>query len=93
MKPKKDDRKFGTYWIDPEIPGTEMTHAEFLAHIKKAYGIDASKTQGKRTMKMHMDGSDWFSWEWDWEIAGRSFTQCSVQKRRGRDLEIWNSPE
>lgn len=76
-------------WFDETAPGQEFTHAEMMKRMKEVHGIDTANTKGKRSMSMHMDGDTWFSYVWDWEIAGKKFTNSTRQNRRGMDRDIW----
>jgi hypothetical protein len=89
--PKKIKEKVEPYnfWIDPSCPEKQFTHAEFMEHLRTAHGIDTTKLQGKKSLSMHTDGDTWFSYVWDWEIAGKKFHQSTRQNRTGMNREIW----
>ena len=65
----------------------DIEHADFPAHLKEKHGITDAK--GKRSMVMHADGADFYSWTWEWEIGGKKFVQNTVNKRRGMDAAMW----
>ncbi len=83
-KPAKSERRFGEWWIDlnlPERPEVAQSGKAMVAYLKDKYGIDGKTTKGARSMVMHMDGADWFSWQYEWEIGGKKFAQFTCHKR------------
>lgn len=89
--PSKTKEKVTPYnvWCDPSAPGQEFTHADFMKRLKEIHGIDPATTKGQRRMLSHVDGDTWFSWSYEWEIAGKKFTQHTRDLRTGMDREIW----
>jgi hypothetical protein len=88
---KEDDRRYGRWFVDPAQEGQPaLTHAEFCERLKTVYNIDPATTKGMRSMRSHIDGDTWFSWEYEWEIAGRKFVECTCDKRRGQSLHNWS---
>ena len=91
MSEHEQKRKFGSFWICPNCEGRpEFGHEAMMSHLKVAHQIDASKTKGTRRSIMHMDGDTWFSWSYEWEIAGKKFIQNTCQKRSGEDALMWS---
>lgn len=91
MKPKKPKKKTEpyNYWLDETEPEKRFDHADFMKRLKEVHGIDPTTTKGTRRMNMHIDGEDFFSYVWDWEIGGKKFTQCTRQLRTGMNKHIW----
>lgn len=73
-------------WHCPEC-NADFDFAAFSAHLRDKHGI--IDTKGKRTMTMHLDGYDFYSSVYDWEIGGKHFTQTTVDPRRGKDAGMW----
>ena len=76
-------------WRDPSAPDQEFEHADFMKRLKEAHGIDPATTKGTKKMLSRIDGDTWFSWTYEWEIAGKKFTQHTRDLRRGMDREVW----
>jgi hypothetical protein len=49
-----------------------------MKRLKEVHGIDPATTEGARKMLSHIDGDTWFSWNYEWEIAGKKFSQHTV---------------
>ncbi len=83
----KKERRYGCWWVccDKEFPSVD----EMKAHLLEVHKIDGSKTQGTRSMLAHMDGADWFSWDYKWEYPGLTFTQHTCQKRDKASRMNW----
>lgn len=45
-----------------------MTHAEILAHLKSAHGLETKGLKCNKRMIRHMDGDTWFSWQYEVSI-------------------------
>jgi hypothetical protein len=61
-------------WCCEECDGLKpMEQTEFQAHLINVHRI--IETDGTRSMRMHLDGTDFYEWVWDWEIGGKKFTQ------------------
>ncbi len=95
MKPKKDKsqskkeepRKFGSFWkclTCAEEP--EFEHKDAMAHFKEVHGIDTKTAKGNKSMLMHMDGRDWFSWDYEWTIGDIKAVQHTVTERAADDM-------
>jgi len=78
---KKTERRFGSWWVCPTCANAEFDQSEMRAHFRDAHGIDSTTTKGTRVMLSHLDGSDWFSWNYEWTIAGMKFLQSTCTKR------------
>lgn len=63
--------------------------AAFKQHMREKHQI--SDFKGKRTLAMHMDGDNWFSYSWDWEIGGVKLVQNTVQARSAEDQAYWDA--
>lgn len=63
----------------------EFEHKQMMEHLRSAHQIDTKNTKGNRSMLMHMDGADWFSCQWEWEINGMKFIQKTVSPRGKSD--------
>lgn len=90
-KPKtKAERRFGSFWQCPNCEGNpEFEHAAMMKHIQKVHGIDPKHVTGKRNMLMHLDGADYYSSQYEWEINGLKFYQSTCNKRTGEDAAYW----
>lgn len=77
-KTKKSERRFGNFFFCCK---QEFDVEGIKKHLLEAHKIDADKTQGVRGLVSHMDGSDWYSWDYTWEYGDVNFTQHSCQKR------------
>lgn len=86
--PKNKTKPYNV-WFDETAPGEEFTHEQFLARLQSVHGIDPKATKGKRSMVCHMDGDTWFSYVWEWEIAGKKFTNSTRQNRSPEDAAMW----
>jgi len=60
-----------------------------MKHLADVHKIDAKSTKGTRGMLMHTDGDTWFSWSYEWEIAGMKFLQNTCSKRSPEDMMYW----
>jgi hypothetical protein len=63
----------------------EFEHTEMMEHLRSEHHIDTKNTKAKRSMVMHMDGANWFSSTWEWEINGMKFIQNTVSPRDKSD--------
>ena len=64
--------------------GRTMNLKEMQGHLLSKHNINAKTTPGQRQALMHMDGDDWYSWEYEWNIGGINLRQSIMRKR---DLE------
>lgn len=91
MKVEQDkERKYGSFWTClacKENPDFE--HKAMMTHIKDVHGIDPKNTKASRRMLMHIDGSDFYSSQYEWEINGLKFQQSTCNKRTGEDAAFW----
>jgi hypothetical protein len=84
-QPKPEERRYGSFWhcltcADDQ----ERGHADMMKHLQEKHGIDTKTAQGNRQALRHLDGSDWFSWEYEWIIGEVKAHQHLCQKRSGR---------
>lgn len=86
---KKEALEPYNVWTDPSAPGESFSHADFMKRLKEVHGIDPSATKGTRSMRMHVDGDTWFSYEYEWTIGDKKFGQHTRQNRTGMDRQIW----
>jgi hypothetical protein len=78
-KPKIEEYN---YFICPKCDPdgiTKLSPQEFQKHLPEVHGIKTTK--GTRTMLSHLDARGWFVWNWQWTIAGETFTQHTKQAR------------
>lgn len=85
---KKTPRRYGVWWI---CCNKEFTHDEFKSHLLDDHKVDVNeKTQGTKKMLMHLDGSDYFSSQYEWEIAGvKGIIQNTCSKRSKSSRMYW----
>lgn len=88
-KLEKREKKFGSWW-SCETCGEKqpsMEQAEFIKHLEEVHHI--KETKGTRSLMMHLDGADWYSYAWSWEIGGLKFVQTTNSKRSKQDAMYW----
>ena len=86
----KPERKYGSFWVCPNCPGNpEFEHQAMMVHLKETHGIDVKTTKGTRRMLMHVDGSDFYSSAYEWEIKGLKFLNSTCHKRTGQNTAMW----
>lgn len=89
---KPDTKRYGSFWTCPNCEGSpEFEHKDMMTHFTEAHQIDPAKTKGKKSMLMHMDGSNWFSSSYEWTIGELKFNQSITTKRTGSNPEMWGS--
>lgn len=89
---KKEERRFGSFWICPNCEGNpEFEQKDIVAHMKEKHGI--TDTKGKRSMLSHLDGDTWFAWNYEWAIGGLKFLQSTCTKRSPEDAAMWGGEE
>ena len=88
QKPKQKVTPYNV-WRDPSAPDQEFDIADFMKRLKEVHGIDPATTKGTRIMLSHIDVDIWFSWSYEWELAGKKFTQHTRDLRTGMDREMW----
>lgn len=79
MAKEYDKKKTFNLWCCEECGGEPMEHADFCKHLIEVHGIE--DTEGTRSMKMHLDGRDFYEWVYGWEIGGKKFTQYTRSLR------------
>lgn len=75
---KRDDYRQpsgGEFWTDEAAPGVQFSRADFYHHMRTVHGIDLATTPGKKSLNMHLRKSRGAVYVYDWEIAGKKFTQ------------------
>ena len=83
-------RRYGSFWICQGCQGNpEFEHAEMMAHLQEVHGIDPKTTKGTKTMMTHMDGTDWFASQHEWDIAGLKCLQTTTCKRSAESKRYW----
>jgi hypothetical protein len=88
---KKTTRRYGSFWSCPNCKDTpEFDHAGMMAHMRDAHGIDTKNTKGTQRMLMHVDGSDFFASDYEWEINGLKFNQSTCNKRDPQSAMYWS---
>lgn len=63
---------------------------EMTAHLESVHGIKTAK--GKRSMLMHMDFADRFSWSYEWAFGENDevkAVQTTVTMRSPEDAAYW----
>lgn len=89
-KKEKQERRFGVWWNCPNCKDSpEFTTEQIQKHIREVHGVKSEKIGGKRSMIMHMDGSNYFSSVYEWEIEGLKYTQSTCHKRTGENAALW----
>lgn len=89
-KKKKEERVYGSLWqchSCADAPEFEQSGA--MDHLRDVHGIDTKTTKGTRSMLAHIDGDTWFSWDYEWDIAGLKLTQHTCTKRTGSNAAMW----
>lgn len=75
-------------WIDHETE-KQMTHAEFIKHLKDDRGIDPEKLKAKRLDYFHADYVEYSTTTRCLEIEGRKYTNDSLTHRAADDMMRW----
>ena len=57
--------------------------SEFKKHLSDVHKI--TELKGTRKGLTHMDGADWYSWEFELEIGGLKFVQSTFSHRHKND--------
>lgn len=79
---------------DKHGEGGEFDRAAFVVHVKEAHP-EALNADGElfavREPVMHLDGSDFYMWQYRWKLPdGRQLAaHVEVRKRRGKDKRAW----
>lgn len=63
--------------------GKEIDANDIKVHLKEVHKLEDFK--GRRETLMHMDGTDWFSWEFRWTIGDVKLIQNTISPRRKDD--------
>lgn len=60
-----------------------MGYKDFREHLLAVHKLDIkAELKAKKSLLMHMDGDNWFSYNWQWELEnGLKFTQYTKQAR------------
>lgn len=62
--------------------GKTMVYKEFREHLLNEHKLVEASLKGKKSLLMHMDGSQWFSYNYQWELeTGLRFTQYTMMAR------------
>lgn len=70
-----------------EVHNRPPKQKEFIEHLEKVHKI--TDTKGTRSMMMHLDGKDFYSYMWSWEIGGMKFVQTTNSKRGRESQGYW----
>lgn len=63
-----------------------MVFEEFKHHLFSIHGLKSDQLQGKKQMMMHMDGAQWYSYNYEWTLnSGLKFNQFTKQARAKDD--------
>lgn len=66
-----------------------MEYPQMREHLQKAHGLNTTKLPCTKKMRSHMDGSDWFSYNWEIEIQSGDkkimLTNATIQPREKDD--------
>ncbi len=63
-----------------------MVFEEFKHHLFKDHNLKADQLKGKKQLKMHMDGEQWYSYNYEWTLdSGLTFYQFTKQARALND--------
>lgn len=83
MTKKAKERKYGEAWTCHTCEGNPAFESApaILEHLRTVHGC-TDPIHGKKSLEMHMDGKDWFSWQWGWDINGVKLTQVTCQARK-----------
>ena len=87
---KAEERRYGCFWTCLNCAGhPEFEHAAMMKHVQEVHGINPKTMKGKRQMTIHMDGKDFYSSQFEWELNGLKFLQSTCEKRTGEDAAYW----
>lgn len=67
----------------------EFTPEELKAHLQDTHGI--TETKGTRRMIFHLDGTDFFQSEYEWQIGEVKLDQQVRCKRDKESKKLWES--
>lgn len=63
-----------------------MVFEEFKHHLFTTHNLKADQLKGKKQMTMHMDGAQWFSYDYTWTLeTGLVFYQHVMMARSKSD--------
>lgn len=57
-------KECNVFWC-AEHPSKEMTHEKMLEHLQEAHGFKVKGLKASKRMLSHMDGREWFSYEYE----------------------------
>ena len=64
-----------------------MNLSEFKNHLLEVHNLQSDQIKGKKQMVMHMDGTYWYSSNYEWELEnGLKFSQFTKNARRKDDF-------
>jgi hypothetical protein len=58
---------------------------EFKEHLMSVHNINADQIKGKKQMLMHIDGAQWYSYTYQWEIEPGLKFQQYIEMARSKD--------
>lgn len=90
---KEKKREYGSFWYCSEDGCKEvgqMTLEQYKLHLKEKHGKEVGKdTKVSKRMTMHMDGSYWYSSQYECEVMGLKAVNSTCNKRSGEDAMYW----
>ncbi len=59
----------------------EFEHKDMMQHFRDVHKIEPKTTKGKKSMLMHLDAADSYTFQWEWTIGDIKAIQCVTNKR------------
>lgn len=82
----KKEQRFGSWWHCLTCKDSpEMNFDQMKAHLVEVHKIDTSNTKAKKQLRMHLDGSDYFSSSYDVTINDVELVNNTCTKRDSDD--------
>jgi hypothetical protein len=78
MKEPSTKKTQNSWWCDTCSDSQKMTHSEMLEHLKNAHGLETKGLKCKKSMLMHLDGSDFYSSTWQVTIVPLSGSEIKM---------------
>lgn len=88
--PEKEVVPSNKWWCST-CKSSEMTQPEMIAHLQSVHALDTKNLKCQKKMVMHMDGADWFSYQWEVFPVGTEIKliNSTVSKRSAEDAAYW----
>jgi hypothetical protein len=84
-QPKERPKPYNLWWCEtcqyPANSADGMDHQTMLSHLKTAHNIDPKGKTCHRRLIMHMDGAEWFSYQWSITVEGITLTNSTLSLR------------